>query len=190
MSDAKIIDFHAQALGRLRARVAALDEANADLLAYARGHTGAVAQIHAAALAALDADGLDHLIHVVTQDWVDILAVDAVGLALATSGQAIRASAQGLQFLDPASLGDWFERGPVVTLRGVERGSAVFGPAAELIRSEALVRLTPKAPLPAGVLALGARRAHNFEGNNGGELLAFLGSVVSRMIARWLLSRP
>ena len=185
-----VIDFQSNAVARLRARVAALDEANADLLAYARGHTGAVAQIHVAALAAIDADGLDHLIHVVTQDWVDILSVDAVALALVTKDQALRAGGQGLQLLSAAALTSVFAGGPDVTLRAVERGADVFGPAADLIRSEAMIRLKLPAPLPVGMLALGSRAAHNFEGSHGGELLAFLGSVVSRMIARWLLTPP
>lgn len=185
-----VIDFQSNAVARLRARVAALDEANADLLAYARGHTGAVAQIHAAALAAIDAEGLDHLIHVVTQDWVDILSVDAVALALVTKDQAIRAGSQGMQLLSAAALTSVFAGGPDVTLRAVDRGADVFGPAADLIRSEALIRLHLPKPLPVGMLALGARAAHNFEGGHGGELLAFLGSVVSRMIARWLLTPP
>ena len=182
----KVIDFQTNAVARLRARVAALDEANADLLAYARGHAGAVTQIHAAALAALDAIDLDHLIHVVTQDWVDILGVDAVALALVDGEDAIRAGAQGMQLMDPAALVPLFAGGPDVTLRAVERGAEVFGPAADLIRSEALIRLQLPQPLPAGVLALGARAAHNFEGGHGGELLAFLGSIVSRMLVRWL----
>lgn len=186
----KVIDFQANAMARLRAKVAALDEANADLLAYARGHTGAVAQIHAAALAAMDADGLDHLVHIVTQDWVDILGVDAVALALVTRSQAIRASAPSLQLLSAEALSEAFAGGPDITLRAVERGADVFGPMADLIRSEALVRLQMPKPMPAGMLALGARAAHSFEGGHGGELLAFLGNVVSRMITRWLLTPP
>ena len=43
--------------------------------------------------------------------------------------------------------------------------------------------------VPAGVLALGARKRHNFEGGHGGELLGFLGATVSRMIARWFTIR-
>jgi uncharacterized protein YigA (DUF484 family) len=186
----KVIDFQANAVARLRARVAALDEANADLLAYARGHTGAVAQIHAAALAALDAQDFDHLIHVVTQDWVDILSVDAVALAVVDGAQAIRAGAHGLQVVDGAQLAGLLDGGPDVLLRAVPRGAEVFGPAADLIRSEALIRLRPSPPLPVGILALGAREMHNFEGGHGGELLAFLGSIVARMIDRWLPIRP
>lgn len=161
MSGGKIIDFESSAIGRLRAKLAAADEANADLVAYARGQSGAVAQIHMAALAAMDAEGLEHLVHIVTQDWVDMLAVDAVALTLDMPE----------------------DQGPEVLLRAVPRGADLFGPAADLIRSEALIRLDH------GLLALGARDAR-FAGGQGSELLAFLGAVVSRMIARWTPAKP
>jgi hypothetical protein len=184
----RVADFETYAIARLRRQVAQLDEANADLLAYARGHVGAAAQIHAAALAAMEAQDFEHLIHVVTEDWTDILGVDAVALALATDTEAVRAGPHGLQMIDPALLRPLIA-GPPVTLRAVDRGAAVFGPAASLIRSEALVRLEPFIEVPAGVLALGARKRHNFEGGHGGELLGFLGATVSRMIARWFTTQ-
>jgi uncharacterized protein YigA (DUF484 family) len=63
----------------------------------------------------------------------------------------------------------------------------LFGPASELIRAEALVRLPSEPPLPGGVLALGQRRPQGFDNRAGSELLGFLGAMLSRMIGRWLL---
>ena len=186
----KVVDFQSEALVRLRTRVAALGEANSDLLAYARGHSGAVQQIHAAALAALDATGFEHLLHVVTQDWAQILRVDAVGIGLTTQGQGIRAGAQGLQFIDPEQVELWCHLLPVGQVRSVNHGSPVFGLAAPLIRAEAMIALHLEPPLPGGILALGSRESHAFGDHHGSELLGFLGQVVSRMIARWLLIEP
>lgn len=186
----KVVSFQTEALVRLRTRVAALGEANSDLLAFARGHTGAVQQIHAAALAALDSESFEHLLHVVTQDWADILRVDAIGMGLMTHGQGVRAGPAGLQFVDPEQIELWCHLLPVGQVRSVPHGSPVFGPAAPLIRAEALIALRPEPPLPAGILALGSRRAHAFGDHHGSELLGFLGDVVSRMIARWMLTPP
>ena len=72
-------------------------------------------------------------------------------------------------------------------LRGVARGHPLFGPAADLIRAEALVRLETALPVQAGLLALGQRRPQGFETRHGSELLVFLGRVVSRMMGQWLL---
>lgn len=186
----KVVDFQSEALLRLRTRVAVLGEANNDLLAFARGHSGAVQQIHAAVLAALDATSFEHLVHVVTQDWTQILRVDAVGLGLMTGSQGIRAGGQGLQFVDSEQVELWCHLLPVGQVRTVSHGSPVFGPAAPLIRAEALIALKPTPPLPTGILALGSREVHAFGDHHGTELLGFLGEVVSRMIARWMLIEP
>jgi len=72
-------------------------------------------------------------------------------------------------------------------LRGVGRGHPLFGPACELIRAEALVRLTSEPPLPSGLLALGQRNPQSFDTRHGSELLIFLGRVLTRCMGRWLI---
>lgn len=183
----QVVDLEAWGLARLRARVAEVEEANQDLIDFARGHSGAVSAIHAAALAAMDAEGFDHLVHVVTQDWTQILGVDAVALALVAHDRAVRADANGLEFVDAPMLGRSLDGITGVTLRAVERGHPLFGPACDLIRAEALVPVACDPPLPSGLLALGQRSAPSFEGPHGSELLLFLGRVLARSMGRWLL---
>src|SRR3546814_12131644 len=149
-----VVNFRGNALIELRGRVAALGEANADLVAFARGHSGAVAQIHAAALSALDAEGLDHLIHIITQDWPDSLGLDAVVIALSAGERAVRAGTSGVQMVAPAYI-DVAVAGPPVVMRSVEQGDGVFGPASDLIRAEALIRLGLPPPFGTGLLAPG-----------------------------------
>lgn len=174
-------------MASLRRRVAEVEEANQDLIAFARGHSGAVTAIHQAVLSAMDAEGLDHLIHIVTQVWPQILGLDAVSLALFVDDKAMRADASGMQFVDRRIVERSICDVDGVVLRGVERGHPLFGPASDLIRAEALIRLKGAPPLPSGLLALGQRRIQGFETRHGSELLLFLGDVVSRMIGRWLL---
>jgi uncharacterized protein YigA (DUF484 family) len=83
-----VINFEDRAVAKLRARVAAAEEANQDLIAFARGHSGAVASIHEAVLAAIEAEGFDHLIHIVTQEWPQILGLDAVAVACSSATRA------------------------------------------------------------------------------------------------------
>lgn len=174
-------------MASLRRRMAEVEEANQDLIAFARGHSGAVASIHCAVLAATDADGLDHLIHIVTQLWPDLLGLDAVSVALFVGDQGLRADASGLQFVERRIVERSILGIDGVVMRGVDRGHPLFGPASELIRAEALVRLPSEPPLPGGVLALGQRRPQGFDNRAGSELLGFLGAMLSRMIGRWLL---
>ena len=98
-------------------------------------------------------------IHVVTQEWPQILGLDAVAVALCAGDTGVRADASGLQFVDPRLIERSVGEFDGVLLRGVERGHPLFGPACELIRAEALIRLTSEPPLPSGLLALGQRGA-------------------------------
>jgi len=182
----QVIQFEDSAVASLRRRVAEVEEANQDLIAFARGHSGAVCAIHGAVLAAIEADGLDHLIHILTQQWPDMLGLDAVAIAMVVGDRGVRADAAGLQYGDARMIQRAIDGVHGVVLRGVGRGHPLFGPAADLIRAEALVRLEAVAPLPGGLLALGQRRPQGFETRHGSELLVFLGGVVSRMMARWL----
>jgi uncharacterized protein YigA (DUF484 family) len=182
-----VINFEDRAVANLRARVAAAEEANQDLIAFARGHSGAVASIHQAVLAAVEAEGFDHLIHIVTQEWPQILGLDAVAVALFVGDKGMRADASGLQFVDPRVIRRSIAGFDGVVLRGVRRGHPLFGPACGLIRAEALVRLDSEPPLPSGLLALGQREAQGFETRHGSELLVFLGRVLTRCMGRWLI---
>jgi len=184
---ATVIPFEERAVAHLRQRLGAVEEANQDLIAFARGHSGAVASIHEAVLAAIESEGLDHLIHIVTQEWPQILGLDAVAVALWAGDMGVRADASGLQFVNPRLIERSLGELDGVLLRGVERGHPLFGPACELIRAEALIRLASEPPLPNGVLALGQRGAQHFDTRHGSELLIFLGRVLTRCMGRWLI---
>ena len=183
----QLLSFENHALAQLRARVAAAEEANQDLIAFARGHSGATSSIHEAVLTAIEADGLDHLIHIVTQEWPQTLGLDAVAVALFAGDVGLRADASGLQFVDPRVIARSISGIDGVVLRAVERGHPQFGPACDLIRAEALIPLVARPPLPNGLLALGQRGSHGLETRHGSELLYFLGAVLTRCIDRWLV---
>lgn len=183
----KVIQFEERAVARLRERLGAAEEANQDLIAFARGHSGAVASIHAAVLAAIEADGIDSLLHVVTQEWPLILGIDAVALCLIVGRQGFRADGSGVQSVDPQILARTIEQVDGVDMRTVERGHPLFGPACELIRAEALIRIDNQQPLPVGLIALGQRAELNLDARHGSELLMFLGCSVAAMIRRWLI---
>ena len=177
-----------RAVAKLRQRLGAAEEANQDLIAFARGHSGAVASIHRAVLAAIDAEGIDELLHVVTQEWPLILGIDAVAFSLIVGDQGFRADGSGVQMVDAAILRRAIAPVEGFAMRTVERGHPLFGPACELIRAEALIRVDCEAPLPIGLLALGQRAELRLDGRHGGELLMFLGRALAAMIRKWLIS--
>ena len=183
---ATVIPFEERAVARLRDRLGAIEEANQDLIAFARGHSGAVASIHEAVLAAIDADSVEALLHVVTQEWPLILGIDAVALSLIVGDQGFRADSGGVQLVDPQIMRRVIDSVDGVTMRTVERGHPLFGPACDLIRAEALIRIDCEPPLPCGLLALGQRADLSLDARHGSELLMFLGRSLAAMIRKWL----
>ncbi|HEX8937933.1 MAG TPA: DUF484 domain-containing protein [Sphingomicrobium sp.] len=173
-------------MAQLRQRLGAAEEANQDLIAFARGHSGAVASIHQAVLAAIDTDSIESLLHVVTQEWPLILGIDSVALSLIVAAQGFRADGGGVQYVDPALLRRAIDQVRGVEMRTVERGHPLFGPACDLIRAEALIRIDCEPPLPCGLLAIGQRAELSLDARHGSELLMFLGRSLAAMIRKWL----
>jgi len=183
---ATVIPFEERAVAHLRRRLGAVEEANQDLIAFARGHSGAVSSIHEAVIAAIDAESIEALFHVVTQEWPLILGIDAVALSLIVGDQGFRADGGGVQQVDPALLRREIGRVNAVQMRTVKRVHPLFGPACDLIRAQALIRIDCEPPLPLGLLALGQRTELNLDARHGSELLMFLGKSLAAMIRKWL----
>lgn len=186
----RVISFEERAVARLRDRLGEAETARADLLAFARGHSGAVASIHQAVLGALEATSLDQMIAIVTGDWPDILGLDSVVLVMVVGDQAFRADRFGIQLIARPIVNRAMQSLGAVELRNVTRGHPLFGDAADAVRSQALVRIDSPAPLPYGLLALGQHGAQSLETPHGADLLLFLGQSLAAMIRRWAMTEP
>lgn len=182
----QVVSFENHAVARLRDRLGAAETARADLIAFARGHSEAVATIHDAVLHALEAESLTNLLELAARDWPALLDVDAVVIAVAVGKQGFRVDRQGVSFLDPALIASHGRLSGAVS-RGVERGHALFGADACEIRSEALIPVFGADPsMPAGLLLLGQRSPVDPGSAHGAQLLEFLGQFLAAMMRRWL----
>lgn len=185
---AKVISFEERAVATLRDRLGAAESAKEDLIAFARGHSGATAAIHAAVLALMDADSLDALFDVVSKDWPRLLGLDCAVLALVVDGRGFRVEADHVGTVEPRIVDRAISRLEAVTMRTVDCGHPLFGSAARDIHSEALITLSAEAPLPYGLLLLGQKDAASIDNRHGAQLLGFLGSCLSAMLRRWLMN--
>lgn len=187
----RIIQFEEQGIAHLRQRLGAAEEARSDLLAFARGHSGAVASIHQAVLAAIRCDDADDLFAAVTRQWPAILGIDTVVLCLAIGPKGFRIHSSGIDRVDPAFLARAMAGAEGVTFRNAERGHPLFGPGADRLKSEALVRIAGEPGLPCGILALGQETEQAVDPRHGSDLLLFLGDTLAAMLRRCLVAtRP
>ena len=107
-------------------------------------------------------------------------------MSLIVGDQGFRADGGGVQHVDPRSCAAPSTQVDGVEMRTVERGHPLFGPACDLIRAEALIRIDCEPPLPCGLLALGQRAELSLDARHGSELLMFLGRSLAAMIRKWL----
>jgi uncharacterized protein len=183
----KVISFEERAVATLRDRLGAVESANEDLIAFARGHSGATASIHSAVLALMEADSLDELFDVVATAWPRLLGLDHAVLTLVADGRGFRVRAGEVGTVEPRIVDRSIERLAPVTMRTVDCGHPLFGSAARAIRSEALILLPAEPPLPYGILLLGQRDAASLDNRHGAQLLGFLGASLGAMLRRWLV---
>lgn len=182
----RVISFEERAVATLRARLGEAEGARDDLIAFAHGHTGAVAAIHQAVLAAIEARDVQSLIDVVTRTWPALLATDSAALALVIGERAFTATALGTSIVEPRLVDDARRRHAPLSMRSVGRGHPLFGAVAAGLRAEALIAIDCGPGLPRGLLLLGQRQSLDLESLHGSHLLQFLGHSLAAIIARWL----
>lgn len=176
-------------LRRLRDEMRRLQAQQRELVETARANMSIQAQVHRAALALIEARSFEHLIHIVTTDLSQILDVDVVTICVEATpdGPVGRAKTAGVFVLEPHGVDSRIGQGRAVLLANdIPPDPQVFGPAAGLVKSQAMARLGTGKRTPDGLLALGARDGDKFHANQGAELLVFLASLLGRSIRGWL----
>jgi uncharacterized protein YigA (DUF484 family) len=181
-----LIQFEEQAVASLRRKLGAAESANADLIAFARGHSGTVAAIHGAVLMAIQADSFAELLACVTNDWPTVLGIDSVALALDVGGKGFRADLHGVRKLEAAMVLQAIPLAEPVAIETVGRGHPLFGQDAAALRGQALVAIDSQEVR--GVLLLGQRSPAPMGDRHGAQLLEFLGASLAAIIRRWTLN--
>lgn len=181
----QVVDFQRYMLERLQLDLARYDDYCSAVIAATRANLVSQQQVHMAVITAFDALSLEHLVHVITHDWVDILDLDAVMLCVEEGAPAPLPGAQVLKRGEIARvMGD--EGAFLLRDNLPEASRDLFGPAADLVRAEALVRLAPGDVRGECLLAMGSRDPDHFAPGQGTELLRFLGAMTERLLDRWL----
>lgn len=183
-----VLDFQRFVVERLQGDLERLKRSHEEVIAASRANVASQGRIQTTILALLGARTLEHLIEITTVDLALHLEVDAVILGFESLDRApINAAARGLRLWPKGRIDGWIPPARDVLLLGpVVADPALFGSAAPLVKSQALLRLQLKREAPAGLLALGARDSARFQSNQGTELLGFLGRSLELVFRGWL----
>lgn len=182
----EVVDLQDAMLARVRSELSRKDDQCSDLIDASRTNMQSQTRVHASVLALLKARSLDHLIEILTIDLAGLLHVDAAALCL-EGGTVAPSTNQGVRVVPAGTIEKIVETSRVVTLReSIEGDRRIYGEAAGLVRSEALLRLAVREDAPVALLALGSRDPSRFHPGQGSELLVFLASIMEHCIRTWL----
>ncbi|MDF2231031.1 DUF484 family protein [Albimonas sp. CAU 1670] len=186
----QVVDLRGALVDRLENRLGRLEETHRSVVAAAYDNLAVTESIHRAALAVLEPDDLEGVLHVLSRVMPPILGVDLVrvGIEREGAGDPPQPPLTALGVGGVARYMGADEDGPFrpVVLRATDPDCArLYGPEGVAMGSEALVRLEFAGDAAPGLLAFGARDAERFGPDQAGDLLEFLGAVVARALRPW-----
>lgn len=184
---AGVLDFQRFMLDRIRGDAEHLRKTQRDLIANARANMNTQGRVHSAVLFMLDARSFEQLITTITEDMAVLLDIDTICLVVESAGTTPPGMQQGgVRVIQRGSVDLWLGGKDAILIGDYQGDPELFGPAASLVRSQALCRLNIGPGAPAGMLVFGSRDPEFFHAGQATELLVFLGRVVERMVAIWL----
>jgi uncharacterized protein YigA (DUF484 family) len=183
-----VLDFQHFMLERLRSDLQRTQDEHKKLLALSRGNLASQGRVHKAALTLLRAASLEQLLQMLATDLAVVLDVDIVTLGIESAvARTTRLPLPGIHLLPAGTVEDLLGRDRDVVLGSDVKGDPrLFGAAAGLVRSHALVRLLFGRGGPAGLMCIGTRKLGTFCPGLGTELLNFLARAVEITIGQWL----
>ena len=183
-----VLDFQHFMLERLRRDVVRLEDERNSLISTSRGNLVSQCRVHKAVMTMLRAANFEHLLQIVTTDLAILLDVDVVTLGVeSTAARMTRLPVPGIHLLRSGAVDALLGPGRDALLSSdIQADPALFGAAAGLVCSQALLRLSISRSGPIGLMCIGTRRPDTFHPGLGSELLTFLARVLGIAIAQWL----
>lgn len=181
-----VSDMQQAMIKQLRRDVEQTEDLARLLIDTSRDNLSTQSRIHECVLRLLDAKSFEELIDIVTSDFSVWLDMDAVTLCI-EAGEAATFPVKALTLLQPGTVDFIMGRDRDTRMRAEIEGEAeIYGEAAPLIRSDALVRLRISKATPPAMLCFGSRDPDAFSPNHGTELVQFLSKALEKLIRIWL----
>ena len=185
-----VVDLQRAMVDRHRRELDELKRNWHELLDISRANLSSQATIFEATLAAIRAASFEALVENVTERYPEILHCERVTLCIETNeGGDTPEGVMRMRLGDvDAYLGGTERRSRF--LAHMDPDPTLFGPAAGVVGSAALVRVDMGADGPKAMLAIGGREGDAFTPDQADDLLAFLGEALGGAFAAWIAPSP
>ena len=183
-----IVDFQMILVEKLKADKERLASERRALIETATHNMTNWNRIQSACLALLEAEDFEDFVNIIAQDFPVILNVDVCCLAVEAYGNEVPSFKHPcFHVLTPGAVKDRLGKGGYACLQGDIFGDDdIYGPSAERVKSEALIRLDIAPKSHKGLLAFGSEDPGMFDPEQSIEQIAFLGQVVERFIRQFI----
>lgn len=189
-----IVDLRGVAMDRLESRLSRLEKTHNTVIAAAYDNLSGTQQVHRAVLALFEHDDFEAFLHGLGTQVNDLLHVSTTRLVLESAdgkanpsldrvGEVVRVVDQGFvqRYMSPR------EADQRVILRQVPLGeTALYGPKSDWVASEACIQVDLGEGRFPAMLALASDDPRHFMPGQATDLLDFFGSVLGRVMRRWL----
>ncbi|MEM9432478.1 MAG: DUF484 family protein [Pseudomonadota bacterium] len=188
-----IVDLRGIAMERLESRLDRLEDTHRSVIAAAYENLAGTNLIHNAVLKLLDPTDFTSFLDILSDELPACLRVAYLRLILESHDSTETVGYESvLSIVEPGTIEAYVTGGRgstvrPVTLRQVAQAPEdVYGPAAQFVRSEALLTLDLGPGRLPGLLVMASEDPHQFKPSQGTDLLTFFGGAFERSIRRWL----
>ena len=183
----RIVDFQNIMIEKIKKNLKDLQHNQGHLIDTSRNNLTTQAQVHEAVLCLLETEALNHIGHIVTQDWADMLHIDVIRICFEVDHPINPPALKEITLLQKCRVNEYLNQEDIILLRGEANVSEdIFGPAKPLVKTEALIKIPKTKYNPPGILAFGSRDLDMFYPGQGTELLRFLGKSYHKCMIQWL----
>lgn len=193
-----VIDFQYYAIDNLRRGMRRMKDRFQGLVTSARENMSVQQQVQKGVLSIIGARNLEELLEVLTTDLMSWFDVDVVRLAMESDNASTyetyyhEENYSGICFVPNGTANASLLDNDVRLISDTQAEPPIgfemlFADCSSLVRSCALVRLELKQVGRPAILAFGVRHTDRFNPHQGGEMLSFLGEVMSVVLDRCLV---
>lgn len=182
-----VADFQSFMIARLKNDKEKVLETTQAIVENARSNMNNQQRIHKVILRLLEARNFEEFIHIITMDLSTMLNTDISVLVVESNGHDIpHITNNGIRVLPTGTIDQWMKGQNVLLQSNIGGLEAIYGGGANLVQSQALLRVDISMDTPPAILAFGSRDPNMFQDGQGTELVDFLARVVERAFRSWL----
>jgi len=186
-SGKNVADFQSFMIKRLQDDKEKVLERTQEIVQNARSNMNNQQRIHSAVLRILEARNFEEFIHIITMDLSAMLDTDISVLLVESNGNDIpHIHESGIRVLPEGTIDKWMDGHNVLLQADIAGLEAIYGGGANLVQSQALLRVDVSMNTPPAIIAFGSRDPQMFAEDQGTEMVQFLALVVERAFRNWL----